>query len=46
MFQHSDLGSHGELNTFKAKSPTRPTGQSVLPSSPFQDDTEENFINM
>jgi hypothetical protein len=46
MFQHSDLGSHGELNTFKTKTHARPACQSDLPSSAFQDDTKEEFINM
>jgi hypothetical protein len=46
MFQHSDLGSHGKLNKFETKTPARPTCQSGLPSSAFQDDTKEEFINL
>jgi hypothetical protein len=46
MFQHSDLGSHGKLNKFETKTPTRLACQSSLPSSAFQDDTEEKFINL
>jgi hypothetical protein len=46
MFQHSDLGSHGLLNTFKTKTPGRPACQSGLPPSAFQDDIEEEFINL
>jgi hypothetical protein len=46
MFQHSDLGSHGELNTFKTKTLARPSCHSGMPYSAFQDDTEEKFINM
>ena len=46
MLQHSDLGIHEELNTFKTKTPARPACQSSMPSSAFQDDMEENFINL
>jgi hypothetical protein len=46
MFQHSDSGSHGELNTFKTKTPARPYCQCDMPSSEFHDDMEEEFINM
>jgi hypothetical protein len=46
MFQHSDLGSHVELKTFKTKTPARPTCLYGLPSSAFQDDIKEEFINL
>ena len=44
MFQHSDLGSHGELKTFEIKTPARPSCHSDMPSSGFQDDTEEKIV--
>jgi hypothetical protein len=46
MFQHNDLGSHVKLNTFETKTPARLDCQSSLPSSAFQDDREEKFINL
>jgi hypothetical protein len=36
----------GKLNTFEIKAPIRPACLFGMPSSAFQDDTKEGFINL